>query len=1131
MIQWRYLTTIRGMVAETAALYGGDLYVGGVWGLEDTYGDRDAWAPLMRIGAQGEVSLCYEWPAEAKAHYAAGAPLGLMNDIRALATWNGQLWVSGDRTKQVLYQDDIPNRRLAAFDGQAWITYSDRHFGDLCGGDIGLVCREVGGALKLFDGMTFETILADPWAGSIRVLSDGSIACFAGARVVTAYRGADGWEVAQGPTGSPNTYRHSRSYLEYWRDRLWSVTSDTDGYHLSCIEPRGTAWDRVVRINRDRPYPVVGVRGGLVLYAGATGTFGMPTDESAMFAEFDGKVLSAYYPEMLVPYLVIPIDGGGAVAFSRTLATRNDHRIPDPPGSYPLTTRYLLPDADTLVYVTWPEPPSPPIVPYGDLEGNVTDTLTAAIEDAEVATGQLYDFSDALGDYAIPTVAIGRHVVGAAKPAYQPQVAEVSIEQDETAIQDFELPALTAGKAAIWGFCRDALTGGGLYGATVGFAEGIEAETGAGGFYSKELDPGTYGVTAELAGYVFASGAVSETLAEGDVVRVDLFLYPDAGGETPTNGDIIGTVRDLTTGDPLGDVVVDLGAYEAITDGAGHYERRSIPAGVYSVALALTGYIGVSGASVEIVAGQTTRADFGMVPTATAVGSLRVTVTDAETSAVISGAWVEIVGAAAGVTDAAGQVTVGNLPAGTFTVIVTEEGYLPNAGAGTVVPTTTVDVGIALTARDGDTDEYLGYLWGLVRDVTDRDPIAGAEVGAGGNTDTTGADGFYVLDGLTAGPDTVTAEATGYHTQSIGNVPVPAGTGLRLDIGMVPDTVLEADLLTVGGYVLDAADRSVVPSAEVWLDSLATRYTDEWGRYQFIHVLAGLHDLDGRAAGFYPTHIGNVPGGAECDIPLWRYSRMGELVVTVVDGDGATVAGAMVAATGDLQRVTGDLGTVTFDLPEDLYRLVAYKDGYVPGTVLAEVGAEATTTATVVIVAQEPEATNGYLVGYVVDQWTRGGLAGAGLSAADGVAVTGTSGLQGWFSLALAEDTWALTGSKADYVTRTVADIVVASRECTWVTLPLLPGGGNGDDPEELLVLEPPAQETPPATILVQYEEHDEGAQWDIAVSTDGGTRFRRAQRVPRGIETVIEQPGTVVKVLARKVTGKIGGVGIRFGF
>lgn len=223
MIQWRYLTTIRGMVAETAALYGGDLYVAGRWGPDDTYGDRDEWASLVRIDPHGEVGLCYEWPEPGFGQAFANSANGIIDAPFAIGTWGERLWLSGDRSATP--NGATPNARLASFDGSEWATHAEFAYRDLVGSDMGLVCGHIGG-LSVFDGLAFEQILYPLGysAGrSIQVTPDGAIMCIcdprplvdtSGLYTVTLDRSGGAWRAMLAPfLGNDTTVR-------FWNGKL-----------------------------------------------------------------------------------------------------------------------------------------------------------------------------------------------------------------------------------------------------------------------------------------------------------------------------------------------------------------------------------------------------------------------------------------------------------------------------------------------------------------------------------------------------------------------------------------------------------------------------------------------------------------------------------------------------------------------------------------------------------------------------------------------------------------------------------------------------------------------------------------------------------------------------------------------
>ena len=199
--------------------------------------------------------------------------------------------------------------------------------------------------------------------------------------------------------------------------------------------------------------------------------------------------------------------------------------------------------------------------------------------------------------------------------------------------------------------------------------------------------------------------------------------------------------------------------------------------------------------------------------------------------------------------------------------------------------------------------------------------------------------------------------------------------------------------------------------------------------------------------------------------------------------------------------------------------MLAYADGYVPNTAAAQVAGGGETATTIVLEAQESAATDGYLVGYVYDQWTGAGILSASVTA-DGSSAT--AGALGYYSLALAAASYTVTGASTDYLSRSFAGIAIAAKQTERLDIPLHP---DTDDTGDLFVAVPAADQIPeggPGSVLVDYPDD---ADWDLAIDCAGGAVFRRAQGVPRGIETIVEQTGEDVRILARKTTGQLTGI------
>jgi len=158
-----------------------------------------------------------------------------------------------------------------------------------------------------------------------------------------------------------------------------------------------------------------------------------------------------------------------------------------------------------------------------------------------------------------------------------------------------------------------------LVGATVS-ANGVSNVTDASGFYSLEVSPGTYDVTAEMTGYV--SQTVSVTVSADVTVIQDfaLSLTP------PEVGWINGTVTDADSGLPIAGASITADGYSTVTNASGNYELEVEP-GTYTVTASLAGYES-SQTDVTVAAGETITVDFELRPTPLTIDTLIMLVED-----------------------------------------------------------------------------------------------------------------------------------------------------------------------------------------------------------------------------------------------------------------------------------------------------------------------------------------------------------------------------------------------------------------------------------------------------------------------------------------------------------------------
>lgn len=154
-------------------------------------------------------------------------------------------------------------------------------------------------------------------------------------------------------------------------------------------------------------------------------------------------------------------------------------------------------------------------------------------------------------------------------------------------------------------------------------------------------------------------------------------------------------------------------------------------------------------------------------------GTLQGTVTDASTSAALSGATVTIAGGASTTTNGSGFYQFTNVAPGTYSVTASATGHNSNTANGVSVTSgNTTTQNFALTASGPTT----GTLQGTVTDASTSAAINGATVAiVGGASTTTNSSGFYQFTNVTPGTYNVTAAKTGYNTGTNSGVSVTAG--------------------------------------------------------------------------------------------------------------------------------------------------------------------------------------------------------------------------------------------------------------------------------------------------------------------------------------------------------------------
>lgn len=510
------------------------------------------------------------------------------------------------------------------------------------------------------------------------------------------------------------------------------------------------------------------------------------------------------------------------------------------------------------------------------VQGTVSDAAGRRIAGAlvklsrGVSAGQS-DTTDANGIYQIPSVVPDTYDVQATASGFTTGLrAGVAVGAAQTVTVNFQLSGASTSGGTLEGTVRDT-NGDPVPGArvetTAGPNIGRFAVTDASGFYRiTGLAAGSYSVRTTATG--FTALTRQTTLTAGQTTTLDLTLTASTGG---TNGAISGTVTQAGGG-PVDAVTVRISAGAGIgqsttTDASGNYVLANLPAGTYELTFSKTGFQNAVIGGIVVTAGQTTDVDTTLQGGGTSGATLTGLVRDNGTSALLSGALVEVLlngtAVTSGTTDANGRYTLSGVAPGTYVVRFSRSGY------------DTRDV-TAITLTSGQTrtlDTRLsasviqpGTISGIVRDAAAR-PLPNATIQLTGTSGTrtvlTDANGAFSFTGVAPGSGySVSASSPGLVTSTQSNISVASGQTLTLTFNLTTGTgqgSVSGVVRTSTGLALSGATVIVVQGPTV--GQSATTGTD--GRYSFTSISPGTYVFEARATGYrsYRQQVTVSPGG------------------------------------------------------------------------------------------------------------------------------------------------------------------------------------------------------------------------------------------------------------------------------
>lgn len=397
----------------------------------------------------------------------------------------------------------------------------------------------------------------------------------------------------------------------------------------------------------------------------------------------------------------------------------------------------------------------------------------------------------------------------------------------------------------------NAYSGGSLYGTTFSDSEGDYTINGLTGGV-------TYLIEASLTNFTTNSTTSGEV--NDDVVDIDITL-------TPHTGNISGTVTDATTAAAItdGGLVVELYDTEdnlidtyTDTDVDGDFEFTDICVGNYYLVVSHDDYTNATGDEFSLANGDNLDKDFALNPLPGSISG-QVREDDGVVGTFTGNVLPNIVVTATNynvdpavtlftaVTDASGNFTAANVPAGTWYVKAQGGNYAADS------------IQVSVTANAGSTGNEIelepvpGLIEGTVRDAGTSALLSGVTITVTGTayTTTTNGSGYYQIEDVTPGTYEVVFTHVSYATETVEDVVVNSWTATTVNAN------LEAEPGTIKVGVKDDGANPIA-GATVTIGTTYTATDGGAGIYTFSDMPVGNYDISISKTGYHDETIEDV---------------------------------------------------------------------------------------------------------------------------------------------------------------------------------------------------------------------------------------------------------------------------------
>lgn len=491
-------------------------------------------------------------------------------------------------------------------------------------------------------------------------------------------------------------------------------------------------------------------------------------------------------------------------------------------------------------------------------------------------------------------------------------------------------PAPTTGTVS--GQIIDASTNQHLNNVTVASGQVSVTTTNTGNFTLADMPVGNQTITFTIAGYT--SGSITVPITAGAIINVgSISLAPN-----PTTGMIRGIVTDASTNQPVEGVSITVtGPFNgsAVTGTDGSFAITNVTPGNVTLSATKNGYNTVTGTGTVSAGGI-----LFFSPKMTAltqepsVGTVTGRVVDSTTNQPVSGVFVELLSNGATIrTDAAGNFTLTNVPAGSQTIIFMLAGYTDVTVTANIVGGAINNLGTIAFSPNPTT----GVIRGTVTDASNNQPLSGVTVAISGPSNgsfTTGSDGNFIFTKVNPGAVTITVSKTGYLTVT-GSVSVVACSISTINVRMTATTPQTG---TIKGAITDAANGQPLSGVTVNVTASGaynrSATTGADGSYILTDIPPGDFTIAISRPGYKTvTGSGTINAGGTLIVSpkLAAAGTSGtRLVGKVVDcANDLPVSGVIVSLSGTVSTTTDSQGIFLVEnIPSGTYLLSLSAPGY-----------------------------------------------------------------------------------------------------------------------------------------------------------------------------------------------------------